>query len=236
MAWAAHAFTLVAAEEALLQLVAVWPGPPQNKQRLLSRLRCRSCFGKGIGRGGGQRCFVGFVVIAVLVALGVVGVVVRGARVVGGIVLAFVVRLFAFISFIVGFVVRLALARAGFLSDMFPVTGVDSVCKKLHGIESSGLHLVTHDVLDLLSKTGVVAMTKNVLVPTGMDGETIELNVVFDNALIVVLYLQVVDGVFGISDRIDGTKMSAKVDNECRPIVHPRRVVVRVNDGWFKAL
>ena len=155
----------------------------------------------------------------------------RGARVVGGIVLAFVIRLFAFI----GFIVRLALARVGFLPDTFPVTGVDSVCKKFHGIESSRLHLVTHDVLDSLSETSVVMMTKNVLIPTGMDGETIELNVVFDDAL-VVLHLQVVDGVFGISGRIDGTKLSAKGDDECRPIVHPCRVVVKVDDEWFKVL
>ena len=45
---------------------------------------------------------------------------------------------------------------------------------------------MTHDVLDSLSKTGVVAMTKNVLVPTSMDGEAVELDVVFDNALIVL--------------------------------------------------
>ena len=159
----------------------------------------------------------------------------REARVVAEIVLAFVVRLFAFISFIVGFVVRLALAGVGFLPDMFPVTGVNSVCKKLHGIESSGLRLVTQYVLDSLSETGVVEMMKNVLIPTSVDGETIELDVVFDNALIV-LHLQVVDGVFGISGRINGTKLSAKGDDECRPIVHPRQVVVRVDDGWFKVL
>ena len=109
----------------------------------------------------------------------------RGARVVGGIVLTFVIRLFAFIGFIVGFVIRLALAGMGFLPYTIPVTGVDSVCKKLHGIESSGLCLVAHDVVDSLGEAGVVAMTKNVLVPTGMDGETIELNVVFDDALII---------------------------------------------------
>ena len=195
--------------------------------------------GKGIGRGGGRRCFVRFVVIAVLVAFGVVGVVVvvvvRGARVIGGVTLAFVVRLFAFIGFVVGFVVRLALAGAGFLPDTFPVTGIDGVCKKLHGIESGGFRLVTHDVLDSLGETGVITMTKNVLVPTSMDGEAVELDVVFDDALIV-LHLQVVDGVFGISGRIDGTKLCAEGENERRPIVHPRRVVVRVDNGWFEVL
>ena len=140
----------------------------------------------------------------------------RGARVVGGITLAFVVRLFAFIGFVVGFVIRLVLARTGFLPDTFPMTGIDSVCKKLHGVESGGLRLVTHDVLDSLGETGVVAMMKNVLVPTSMDGETVELDVVFDDAL-VVLHLQVVDGVFGISGRIDGTKLCAKGENERRP-------------------
>ena len=54
------------------------------------------------------------------------------------------------------------------------------------GVESGGFRLVTHDVLDSLSETGVVAMTKNVLVPTSMDGEAVELDVVFDNALIVL--------------------------------------------------
>ena len=88
---------------------------------------------------------------------------------------------------------------------------------------------MTHDVLDLLGKTSVVVMTKNVLIPTGMDGKMIELNIVFDNAL-VVLHLQVVNGVFCISGRIDGTKLRAKGDNERRPIVHPCQVVVRVND------
>ena len=111
---------------------------------------------------------------------------------------------------------------AGFLPDTFPVTGIDGVCKKLHGIESGGFRLVTHDVLDSLGETGVVVMTKNVLVPTSMDGEAVELDVVFDDALIV-LHLQVVDGVSGISGRIDGTNLCAEGENERRPIVHLRR-------------
>ena len=81
---------------------------------------------------------------------------------------------------------------------------------------------MAHDVLDSLGETSVVAMTKNVLIPTGMDCEMIELDVVFDNML-VVLHLQVVNGVFSISGRIDGTKLSANGDDEHRPIVHPSR-------------
>ena len=62
----------------------------------------------------------------------------REARIVGGIALAFVIRLFAFISFIVGFVVRLAIARTGFLPDLFPVSGVDSVCRSFMASRVAG--------------------------------------------------------------------------------------------------
>ena len=70
---------------------------------------------------------------------------------------------------------------------------------------------------------------RRIIVTTGMDGETIDLNIVFDNAL-VILDLQVVNGVFGITGRIDGAKLSVKGDNEHRPIVHPSWVVVRVDN------
>ena len=42
--WAALALVLAADEEALEQLAAVWPGPPQNMHKRLSKRRCRSCW------------------------------------------------------------------------------------------------------------------------------------------------------------------------------------------------
>ena len=55
---------------------------------------------------------------------------------------------------IVGFV----RARAGLLSNIFPVVSINGVSQGLHGFKGARFSLSTHDVLDPLSQTRVITM------------------------------------------------------------------------------
>ena len=57
-------------------------------------------------------------------------------------------------------------------------------------------------------------VTEDTIVPTCTDCEAVELNVVLQDVLIV-LHLQVVDSVFGVSGGIYGSKLSMEGVDKC---------------------
>ena len=57
-------------------------------------------------------------------------------------------------------------------------------------------------------------MTEDTIVPTRMDCEAVELDIVLQDVLIV-MHLQVVDSVFGVSGGIYGYKLSMEGADEC---------------------
>ena len=100
----------------------------------------------------------------VLVLQIVVGVV-AGLR-----ILAFVVGLDVLVSlFVIGFVIGLAFTGTGLFSETFPVLGINLVCESLHGFESGGFPLLSHNVLDSFCQSGIIVVSKNGIVPICAD-------------------------------------------------------------------
>ena len=96
-------------------------------------------------------------------------------------ILAFVVRLDVLVGlFVVGFVIGLAFTGTGLLSETFPVSGIDLVRESLHGFESGGFPLLSHNVFDSFRETGIIAVSKNGIVPICADRKLVKLNVIFD--------------------------------------------------------
>ena len=99
--------------------------------------------------------------------------------------------------------------------------------ESLHGLKSRGFTLLAHDIFDSFCQTGVVSVSEDTVVPAGLNHETVELNIVLDDMLII-LHLQVVNPVFGISSQIDRTKLGMEGLDEGGPIVHPCRGLIGV--------
>ena len=101
--------------------------------------------------GGGLR-FVGLLVFVKLVLVAVV----------------------RFVAFVVGFVVivvGLVLFGVGFFAEVFPMMGIDVVCKGLHFGECRRLPLLTHNVFYVFGKSGIVAVLEDTFIPAGALGE-----------------------------------------------------------------
>ena len=99
--------------------------------------------------------------------------------------------------------------------------------ESLHGLKSQGFALLAHDIFDSFRQTGVVSVSEDTVVPAGLNCETVELNIVLDDMLII-LHLQVVNPIFSISGWIDQTKLGTESSDEGGPIVHPCRGLVGV--------
>ena len=56
-------------------------------------------------------------------------------------------------------------------------------------------------------------MTEDTIVPTCMDCEAVELNILQD--VLIVLHLQVVDSIFGVSGGIYGSGLGMEGTDEC---------------------
>ena len=177
--------------------------------------------GKGGGATGGRGGLPGFVVV-------LVGVTRTGCG-----SFTFVVGLVLAIGLVIAF--GLVLPSMGLFAVAFPITGVDGMSKDLHGFESGGFAVLTHNVLDAFSKPGIIAVAEDTVIPTGADGKTVELDIILDNVL-VVLHFEVVDSVFHIGGRINGAELDAEGSEEGGPIVHPIRSIIGVEDRWLKVL
>ena len=98
-------------------------------------------------------------------------------------ILAFVVGLGVLVGLsVVGLVIGLQVAftGTGLFSETFPVSEINLVHESLHGFESGGFPLLSHNVLDSFRKTGIIVELKNGIVPICADGKSVKLDVVFD--------------------------------------------------------
>ena len=82
---------------------------------------------------------------------------------------------------------------------------------------------MTHDILDTFSKSRIVTAPENVIIPTCLNRQPVKVNIVLENALII-LHLQVVNR----------TKLGVKGMDKCRPIVQPFWSIIKPRKGWFK--
>ena len=90
------------------------------------------------------------------------------------------------------FVVRLVLPGMELFMVSFPVLGVDGMSKNLYGFESGAFAMLTHNIFDAFSKPRIITVTEDTIIPTGVDSETVELNIILDDML-VVLHLKIVN-------------------------------------------
>ena len=177
--------------------------------------------------GGGRLAGVVTGVLIVLVLRFV-----RIAGVVAGVLVAgFLVGL-VFVGLVL---IGLVLLRAGLLAETLVVTGVDGMHESLHGFESGRLALLAHNVFDSFHQSGIVMVTEDGIIPAGTDHKTVEFDIVLHDALII-LHLEIVNSVFCVGGRVNGTKLSPEGMDKGGPIVHPWRGFVRVEYSRLEVL
>ena len=176
---------------------------------IFAKLVCNGC---GVS-GGGLR-FVGLLVFVELVVL---------------------VAVVGFVAFVVGFVVviGLVLSGMGFFVEAFPMMGVDVMCKGLHFGECQRLPLLTHNVFNAFGESRIVAVLEDTFIPAGADSKTVEFNVIFYNML-VIMHLEVIDSIFGVSSGVYRTKLSTESLDKVGPIIKPVGDFIGVKEGWLK--
>ena len=128
-----------------------------------------------------------------------------------------------FVAFVVGFVVivvGLVLSSMGFFMEAFPMMGVDVMCKGFHFGKCQRLPLLTHNVFNTFGESRIVAVPEDTFIPAGVDSETVELDIIFYNMLVIV-HLEVINSIFGISGGVYGTKLSVESLDKVGPIIKP---------------
>ena len=125
----------------------------------------------GIAGGRGQRLgrFVVVVIVVLLVLAGVVGIAVVAA---GGSGLSFVIGLVVVVVLLVVGLLGmfgLGFTGTGFPTGLFPVTGVDGMCKFLHALEGLRFSLLSYDVLNSFGQSDVVTVMEYAVIPMRAD-------------------------------------------------------------------
>ena len=183
--------------------------------------------GDGCGVSGGLR-FVGLLVFVKLVVLvAVVGFVTARS------LIFFVVGFVAFVVRFVVIVVGLVLSSMGIFMEVFPMTGIDVMCKGLHFSECQSLPLLTHNVFNAFSESRIVVVLEDTFIPAGVDSEMVEFDIILYNMLVIV-HFEVIDSVFGIGGGVYGTKLSAESLDKIGPIIKPVGDLIGVKEGWLK--
>ena len=113
------------------------------------------------------------------------------------------------------------------------MTGVDVMRKGFHFGECRRLPLLTHNVFNAFGESGIVVVLEDTFIPAGADSKTVEFDIILHNML-VIMHLEVINSVFGISSGVYGTKLSAESLDKVGPIIKPARDFIRVKEGWLK--
>ena len=178
----------------------------------------------GCGVSGGLR-FLGLLVFVKLVVL------VAVVRLVAARSLIFLVV--GFVVFVVVIVVGLVLSGTGFFMEAFPMTGIDVMHMGFHFGKCQRLPLLTYNVFNAFGKSGIVAVPEDTFIPAGADSEMVEFEVILYNML-VIMHLEVINSVFGVSGGVYGTEVSMESLDKVGSIIKPVRNFIRVKEGWLK--
>ena len=95
------------------------------------------------------------------------------------------------------------------------------------------LPLLTHNVLNVFSKSRVVAVPEDTFIPAGADSEMVEFDIILYNML-VIMHLEVIDSIFGVSGGVYGTELSVESLDKIGPIIKPVGNFIGVKEGWLK--
>ena len=93
--------------------------------------------------------------------------------------------------------------------------------------------MLTHNVFNVFSESGIVAVPVDTFIPAGADSETVEFNIILYNMLVIV-HFEVINSVFSIGSGVYGTKLSAESLDKIGPIIKPIGNFIRVKEGWLK--
>ena len=66
------------------------------------------------------------------------------------------------------------------------MTGIDVMCKGLHFSKCWRLPLLTHNVFNAFSESGIVAVPEDTFISASADSETVEFNIIFYNMLVIL--------------------------------------------------
>ena len=111
--------------------------------------------------------------------------------------------------------------------------GVDVMCKGFYFGKCLRLPLLTHNVFNMFCESRIVVVLEDTFIPAGADSKTVEFDIILYNML-VIMHLEVIDSVFGISSGVYGTKLSAESLDKVGPIVKPVGNFIGVKEGWLK--
>ncbi len=94
---------------------------------------------------------------------------------------------------------------------------------------------MSHIILDACTKSAVESMAKGIVAVANLGGILIELNHILHD-LVSVTHPEMFEGIFGISDGIEGTKVGSEFLKERSVGVLPCRWILRIwaEDIWFK--
>ena len=76
-------------------------------------------------------------------------------------------------------------------------------------------------------------MPEDTFIPAGVDSEIVEFDIIFDNML-VIMHLEVINSIFGISSGVYKTKLNAENLDKVGQIIKPVGYVIGVKEGWLK--
>ncbi len=94
---------------------------------------------------------------------------------------------------------------------------------------------MSHIILDACTKSAVESMAKGIVPVANLGGILIELNhILYDS--VSVMHPEMFEGIFGISDGVEGTKVGSEFLKERGVGVLPCRRILRIRaeDIWFK--
>ena len=111
--------------------------------------------------------------------------------------------------------------------------GINVMCKGLHFGECQRLPLLTHNVFDVFSESGIVAVPEDTFIPASADSKTVELDIILYNIPIIV-HFEVIDSIFGVSGGVYRTELSAESLDKIGSIIKPVRNFIGVKEGWLK--
>ena len=82
----------------------------------------------------------------------------------------------------------------------------------------------------MFSESRIVVVPEDTFIPASADSETVEFDIILYNML-VIMHLEVIDSVFGISSGVYGTELSVESLDK---IIKPVRNLIGVKEGWLK--
>ena len=93
--------------------------------------------------------------------------------------------------------------------------------------------MLTHNVFNAFSESRILAVPEDTFIPASADSKMVEFDAILYNML-VIMHLEVIDSVFGISSGVYRTKLSVESLHKIGPIIKPVGNFIGVKEGWLK--